>query len=103
MKTIVWVYVCVTLQGFTAILIHSFLKILVLPKIIVRTSFLLPFTYGPLFSTHTSTSIVRAIFIQFIQAEKLMSSLVISFRLPPDTLPMLLHVFVFPCRKCAFK
>lgn len=48
MKTIVWVYVCTTLQGIMAILIHPILKTPVLPKIIARTSFLLTFMHGPL-------------------------------------------------------
>lgn len=88
------------LQGITAVLIHSMLKILVLPKTTARTSFLLTFTHGPLRCTHTSTGAVCTV---FIQTEKLMSSLAISFRLPLDTLVKLLLVFIFPCRRYTFK
>lgn len=48
-------YVCTTLQGIVAILIHPILKTPDLPKIIARTSFLLTFMRGPLRSAHTST------------------------------------------------
>lgn len=83
-----------------AILIHSILKILVLPKIIASTSFLLTFMHGLLHPTHTSAGIVCTV---FIQAEKLMGSLVISFRLSLVTLVTLLLVFIFLCRMYTFK
>lgn len=92
METIVWVYVCTTLQGIMAILIHPILKSPVLPKIIARTSFLLTFMHGPLRSAGTSTGTALT---DFIQAGKLMSSQVISFGLPPYTFVMLLPVFIF--------
>lgn len=92
MKTIVWVYVCTTLQGIMAILIHPILKTLDLPKIITRSSFLLTFMRGPLCPALTSTGTAL---MDFIQTEKLMSSQVISFGLPLYTFVMLLPVFIF--------
>lgn len=75
-----------------ATLIHSILKILLLPRIMARTSCLLTLTRGPPRSTGTACTIV-------VQTEKLMSSLVIRFRSPLDVLVKLLLVFSFPGRR----
>lgn len=97
LKTIVWVYVCTTLQGTMAILIHSILKILVLPKITASSSVLLPVTRGPLCSTPLHRHCVH----RFVRTEELMSSLVICFGSPQYICNI--TVFVFPCRSYTFK
>lgn len=103
LKTIVWVYVCMTAGIHSNSYSLPFYKFLYCPKIIARTSFLLAFVHGPLCSTHTFIGTVRTVFTQFMQTEKLTSSLVISFRLLPDALSALLLVLVLPCRKVHFQ